>query len=96
MSVVKRERVLEYDLIRVLLTISVVFGHSLYLEWSGDGGFITCTGAVMHPVNNSSFVYALGFLQSWIYHFHMPVFFVLSGACFHLSTGGVSMENRRS
>lgn len=82
MSTANRERIHEYDLIRVILTITVVFGHSLYLEWGGDNGFITCVSDMIHPINAGTYCKALGFLQSWVYHFHMPAFFMLSGACF--------------
>lgn len=83
-----KKRVEEYDVIRVFLTLCVVFGHSQYLQWGGDNGFISCVSEAIHPINNGLFVRELAFLQSWVYRFHMPLFFVLSGACYALSSGG--------
>lgn len=74
------KRAVELDLMRILLTLTVILGHSRYLEWvpydlvNGD----TC----VLPANAAYWGNILSYadkLCSFIYGFHMPLFFVLSG-----------------
>lgn len=69
-----------YEWIRLIATILVVIGHSAYIEMSTNYGSInygipsdvsSVYGSVMSVVNP---------LLSWICGFHMPLFFMLSGA----------------
>lgn len=80
-----KKRIEEYDVLRVIATICVVIGHSCYL----------IMGGVHYEVpKNSSWVYdsnlfqLIRFLSGWVYGFHMPLFFLLSGMVFHLKREG--------
>ncbi len=78
-----KNRVIEYDILRVLATITVVIGHCAYLEWGGDNGFISCVSETYSSVILSIPIRLLQFLSTWVYSFHMPLFFMLSGACYN-------------
>ena len=74
-------RVTVYDWLRLIATIYVVIGHSAYLQIQ------TTFGGVMYELPNdiSPFYYnsilsGFRFLSGWVYGFHMPLFFMLSGA----------------
>ena len=74
-----------YDWIRLFATLCVVVGHSAYLN------ITTALGGVSYEVPQyaSHFYYCAAFkilrvLAGWVYGFHMPLFFMLSGAVFHL------------
>lgn len=80
------KRVAELDLMRILLTITVILGHSRYLDWvpydliNGD--------ACVLPANVAYWGNILCYadkLCSFIYGFHMPLFFVLSGIVAYLT-----------
>lgn len=69
------KRVAELDLMRILLTITVILGHSRYLDWvsydliNGD--------ACVLPANVAYWGNILCYadkLCSFIYGFHMPLF----------------------
>ena len=59
------------DRLRLWLTLAVVFGHALILftDSRSVGHFDT------HPVGQNIF--------EWLYSFHIPVFFMISGATYH-------------
>lgn len=74
-----------YDWIRLFATLCVVVGHSAYLN------ITTALGGVSYEVPQyaSHFYYCAAFkilrvLAGWVYGFHMPLFFMLSGAVFHI------------
>jgi fucose 4-O-acetylase-like acetyltransferase len=85
----KQSRIEIYDWIRIIATILVVVGHSEYLHIDALYGGID----YILP-NNLNSVYNLGIfswlrgLVTWIYGFHMPLFFFLSGAVLHLNEVG--------
>ena len=87
-----KNRIIEYDTLRIMAVITVVIGHSAYLEWGGDNGFISCVSDIYSPVMWSIPIRILQFLSGWVYSFHMPLFFILSGACYE-ATGGCSHYN---
>lgn len=75
------QRVQVYDWLRLLATILVVVGHSDYLQHH------TIYGGISFPIpeNANSIYFAYLYdahvtLVEWIYSFHMPLFFMLSGA----------------
>lgn len=83
------ERVIIYDWVRLIAMIYVVIGHSAYLSVQ------SLYGSISYSVpDNISTAYDSGFLQfcrslpGWIYGFHMPLFFILSGAVLALKSGG--------
>ncbi len=74
-------RVAVYDWLRLIATIFVVLGHGAYLNIQTTYG-----GAVYELPENLSHVYFWPVLvwwreiAGWVYGFHMPLFFMLSGA----------------
>lgn len=81
----KKEYVYLYDWVRVIGTILVVFGHSVYMEWSGDMGNIALNYANATP-NFDMWRTVLGKVSHFAYMFHMPLFFALSGAVYALGS----------
>ena len=82
----EKKHIDEYDWIRVIATILVVIGHSSYLSIS------TLYGGVNYklPSTVNSHYYdwicsMLRYISTWVYQFHMPLFFSLSGAVFALA-----------
>lgn len=81
-KVLSGERVTVYDWLRVIATIFVVIGHSSYVNIQ------TAYGGVSYELpENFSAAYNNAFLSwcreelvAWVYGFHMPLFFMLSGA----------------
>lgn len=59
-----------YDWIKVVVTVLVVIGHTAVM-YTPDGAFSCVTGSR-----------ALSALTRWLYLFHMPVFFAVSGCVF--------------
>ncbi len=77
----KSGRVDVYDWLRLIATIFVVIGHSAYLGIrEAHGGIAYELPAQLHPVYNSQILSWLRWLSVWVYGFHMPLFFILSGA----------------
>lgn len=77
-----QKRTVEYDILRVILTLLVVIGHSTYSTMDFGAGGV----AWQLPENASSVyfgVFPFSFLRhvvAWAYSFHMPAFIALSGA----------------
>ncbi len=75
------KRVSVYDWMRLIGTIFVVIGHSAYLNIQTSYG-----GVAYNLPENLSYVYNWNFfiwcrqMASWVYGFHMPLFFMLSGS----------------
>lgn len=76
-----KKRVEIYDWVRLWATILVILGHSAFTELHTDFG-----GVVYEIPSNVNWVYETRIfdfyirLPGWIYGFHMPLFFILSGA----------------
>ncbi len=73
-----KKRIIEYDIVRTLLVILVVIGHSTYYA------IVTKYGGINYfPLYNTykSWI-IIDKIRSFIYMFHMPLFFILSGALF--------------
>ncbi len=78
-------RVDAYDWLRIIATIWVIIGHSVILHESlAHGNDLTVLVPNISPVYNSGFLTFCRFLSGWVYIFHMPLFFALSGAVFAL------------
>lgn len=70
----------EYSFIRVVATVLVVIGHAGYLSMETKYGGITLN------INEVSFMQKIiELIIRFIYSFHMPLFFALSGGIFKLS-----------
>ena len=77
----KKGRVNEYDLLRVIATILVVIGHSCYLVMGGVHYEVPADSSWVY---DSNLFRIIRFLSGWVYGFHMPLFFLLSGAVYRL------------
>lgn len=92
-EIAMNRRATEYDVIRVIATILVVIGHSTYLEM-GDGlGLIRLSYSDYSVWIESFPIKLLQFFSSWVYSFHMPLFFMLSGACYSVIGGKAHYNN---
>lgn len=80
-----RERIEWIDMLRVVATLLVIVGHSMYIN------LMTPYGGTDYPMPQeiSSAHAGLRLLCGWIYTFHMPLFMAMSGACFYLGFGKV-------
>lgn len=82
----ENKRVMVYDWLRLIATIFVVVGHSAYVVQSTTFG-----GVAYEFPPNMSVAYSSAVLKffrtmsGWVYGFHMPLFFMLSGAVLALS-----------
>ena len=69
------------DWVRLIATVYVVIGHSAYLTMSSVyGGVAWELPEQVHPLYNSTVFTWFRWLSGWVYGFHMPLFFMLSGA----------------
>ena len=77
----KKERISVYDWLRLIATVLVVIGHSRYIAMDAANGSVHY---VMPEFTNPAFysyvISFFGLMVSYIYSFHMPLFFFLSGA----------------
>lgn len=81
----QKGRVTVYDWVRIIATILVVIGHSAYLSiHTTFGGIEYLLPANLHNAYNSPPLSMCRYLSRWVYGFHMPLFFMLSGAVFAL------------
>lgn len=77
------KKILEYDILRVFVTILVVVGHINYWQIITDYGGIDYSDMFAGDV---CILYrGVNLLSAVIYSFHMPLFMALSGALFYLS-----------
>ncbi|MBF1103829.1 MAG: acyltransferase family protein, partial [Solobacterium sp.] len=85
----KNTRVELYDWIRVIATIFVVIGHAAYLKIvTANGGINYILPSQLSPTYNGFLLSSFRFLAIWVYTFHMPLFFFLSGAVLGLKPIG--------
>ena len=83
---IETKHVNDYDLLRIFAILFVVIGHSAYLAWGGDLGNINYQlPQNLAPAYNGSLLNFARYLSGWVYGFHMPLFFILSGAVFGIS-----------
>jgi fucose 4-O-acetylase-like acetyltransferase len=73
----EKKYVIEYDILRILLTILVVIGHGSYYNISFGVGGVKWEIPFNYHLN--ILVKIFRWLVSWIYTFHMPFFILLSG-----------------
>ena len=76
-----KNRIYEYDCIRFLAIISVVIGHSCYVS-IGYTAYPPPDNTA--PLYTNLFFSILRQMSGFVYTFHMPLFFILSGAVFAL------------
>lgn len=81
----KKERVSVYDWLRLIATVLVVIGHSRYIGMEATNGSVYYVmPEFTHPAFYSYVVSFFGLMVSYIYSFHMQLFFFLSGAVLRL------------
>lgn len=77
----------DYDLLRIFAILFVVIGHSTYIAIAGEHGAINYQlPQNLSPEYNNWIFGVTRFLVGWVYGFHMPLFFILSGAVFGISS----------
>lgn len=82
-------RVSVYDWLRLIAIIYVVIGHSAYLKISTTyGGVAYVLPTDIHQLYNHPFFEWIRYISVWVYGFHMPLFFMLSGAVLALKPIG--------
>lgn len=83
----KKEKIVEYDVLRVIVTLLVLLGHCTYYALMTPYGGIDYTALFLQ--SSVSKVYSAAvFIDGQIYMFHMPLYIALSGALFYLSLSG--------
>lgn len=83
------QRVTIYDWVRLIATIFVVIGHSTYLKMQTSyGGVAYELPSTVSSSYYSAFLTLCRSAEEWIYGFHMPLFFMLSGAVLALKPVG--------
>lgn len=85
-DVKKKQVVLVYNVLRVIAILLVVLGHSDFLNSYG----FDVTNIISPSLESVKIEYK--FIREWIYSFHMPLFFILSGAVFQLSCSTESFK----
>lgn len=81
----EKERVHVYDWLRLIATILVVIGHSRYIGMESTNGSVYYTmPEFTNPAFYSRIISFFGLMVSYIYSFHMQLFFFLSGAVLRL------------
>lgn len=79
------KRVTVYDWVRLIAIVFVVLGHSDYLSMGTTyGGVEYLLTPEVSPMFYSRFFNFWWWFTDWIYSYHMPLFFMLSGAVFTL------------
>ncbi len=77
-----KRNIVEYDVLRFVLTILVIIGHCSYYQIKTEFGGIDYT---VYADNNLILYNVFGKIVKLIYLFHMPCYIALSGALFHYS-----------
>lgn len=81
----QKKRVELYDVLRVIAIILVVLGHSQYYDIGQFGSAITYQlPSDINSAWNDKILAWFRSLSGWVYSFHMPLFFMLSGAVLRL------------
>ena len=74
----EKRMVWEYEWVRIIATVLVVIGHSAYL--CGPGGNNYHIPDTIDSAYYSGVLLFVRKMSGWVYGFHMPCFFMLSGA----------------
>lgn len=75
-----KKNIVEYDVLRVLLTLIVVIGHCAYVVISSKYGGIDYE----YMIKGSCIQFLINVINYVIYTFHMPCFIALSGAIYSM------------
>lgn len=88
------KQIVLYDKIRFLGILLVVIGHCSWLEYTVNpsvGGYYFNWILDANPIFMNVYV-VIGCIKKWIYSFHMPLFFFLSGAMFAITSSKRSLS----
>ena len=85
----KAKHIAWIDDARTLTMLLVIMGHCTYTNLMTNYGGI-CYFDGINPHDYSIMAKLIGILVGFIYTFHMPLFMMLSGACFGLTIGKVN------
>lgn len=85
----KAKHIAWIDDARTLTMLLVIIGHCTYANLMTNYGGI-CYFDDINPHDYSIMAKLIGILVGFIYTFHMPLFMMLSGACFGLTIGKVN------
>ncbi|MBE5832922.1 MAG: acyltransferase [Butyrivibrio sp.] len=86
------DHVYMYDWLRLLLMICVVVGHSAWYVYGTQYGWVDYSAIVDDNPAFKTVLAHLSTIKEWIYGFHMPAFFFLSGGVFRLKRSYVFDE----
>lgn len=87
-KIVKQKRIIEYDILRVIITILVIIGHYTYYVIDSPYGGCDYSSFTKPKM---SVIYQLAInITSLIYRFHMQLYMALSGALFNFG-GGIKL-----
>ena len=79
----EQSRVLRYDYMRVVLVILVVLSHCSYYDIiTPFGGIYYQTMMLANGISDTKVHLAITIISNYLYSFHMPAFFALSGCLF--------------
>lgn len=78
----QRPHLASLDILRTMAILLIVYGHAFYTSWSLDCGTICLPDA---PSLHTEGYRQLRLICSWVFTFHLPLFFLLAGVCYRLS-----------
>lgn len=83
-DVQKSNQIVEYDVLKVFAILLAVIGHCTYFVTKTTFGGVDYTQLfTIGVLRSTKALYQVSLLINWIYSFHMPLFFMLSGALYH-------------
>ncbi len=82
----KKVKIIEYDILRVIATTFVVIGHSTFYTMQDTLGYINFQITDYLSFRSGVIYSFFSEIGGWIYTFHMPLFFFLSGAVFAIKS----------
>lgn len=83
MSRAEQSRVLRYDYLRVILVVLVVLSHCSYYDIITPFGGINYQSMMLtYGISDTKVHWAIKIVSNYLYSFHMPAFFALSGCLF--------------
>ncbi|MBR3354985.1 MAG: acyltransferase [Oscillospiraceae bacterium] len=79
----EQSRVLRYDYLRVILVVLVVLSHCSYYDIITPFGGINYQSMMLTSgISDTKMHWAIKIVSNYLYSFHMPAFFALSGCLF--------------
>lgn len=82
MTELNNKKIIEYDMLRVVVTILVIISHCMYYRIETNYGGIDYSGFL---IRKTTIFKILEQIKEIIYSFHMPLYMALSGALFRVT-----------